>query len=347
MNRLKKWKMLLIGIVASIGVILSTSQASAAPPNEDANFQAVTVSDGAGGTENVDAGGQASEARNGTNMVRVWGGRTNFNMYISINNGPPRQIAGQTYAPPQVISWGSTGFMLAHTGENGNIYYLPLLDENQLTLMNWETALWQQVGGNNFTSIFQPVSLTQAGPGSRNVMMAYRGAGQDTRLFALWYDSTGAGWVSGPVQVVAGATSQVAPNVVFNPNQNAFFLTYAGTNNVLYFTFQTYGSSPWSASQAMTGDRGWGDGDFFVTSPPSAAVLSDGTMQFAVLDTARHVRYAQLYPTQGVSTWTTERSGRLVDYPPTLSTQWGNPVIWTVVTAAATHLLWWKASYRK
>ena len=63
---------------------------------------------------------------------------------MSIDNGNPFTLGTTaTYVSPTIVPWGSTGFMVIHTGTDDNIYYTTLW-VNSDGSPGW-TGAWYQV----------------------------------------------------------------------------------------------------------------------------------------------------------------------------------------------------------
>jgi hypothetical protein len=60
----------------------------------------------------------------------VWRGATNNQVWMSPNNGKPFTIGGTvTFQSPTVGPLGEDGFMVFHSGDDGNIWYTPVVGD--------------------------------------------------------------------------------------------------------------------------------------------------------------------------------------------------------------------------
>jgi hypothetical protein len=144
------WRLPVVVFLMALAVVATATQSFAQLPGEVSSFNAEVV----GGTLFLQ--GTYSEARNGGHLLSVWRGATNNQVWMSLNNGRPFTIGGTvTFQSPTVAPWGEDGFMVFHTGDNGDIWYTPVFGDGA------NSGTWTAVPGN-FTNL--PVSVAQMGP---------------------------------------------------------------------------------------------------------------------------------------------------------------------------------------
>jgi len=213
--------------------------------------------------ENVDGGltlqSTYSEARNAGNLLSVWRGATNNQVWMSLNNGKPFTIGGTvTYVSPNVVAFGSDSFMVFHTGDTGNIFYTQVFGDGS------NSGSWNAVP-NNSTNL--TVSVAQMGTNSNQLYMVYRGLGNDLRVWGLWYNGQTNVW-SAPSNI-NGGMANTAPGVAMNYYTNQLFITAQGTDNSIWMTHQKVGASSWT-SWVSTGQ--------YTQYTPYSAACANGNM---------------------------------------------------------------------
>jgi hypothetical protein len=195
----KRWRLALIAALAAIGLSLAfAGQALAAEPGESSSWNPEMVNNQA---MQVSSQGGVSEARNGQyqNLLEVWRGATNNQVWLSFNNGPAYTLGTTaTYVSPTVVPFGPDSFMVFHTGTDERIYYAIVYNDGSWD-NQWDPVPWQ--------STDMPVSVAQMGTGSYDLYMVYRGQGNDQRVWGSSF--TDAGW--GSAVNIGGGTSPSAP----------------------------------------------------------------------------------------------------------------------------------------
>jgi hypothetical protein len=209
--------------------------------------------------------GLYSEARNAGNLLSVWRGATNNQVWMSLNNGTPFTIGGTvTFVSPTVAPFGSDSFMVFHTGDNGNIWYTQVFGDGH------NNGTWTAVPGN-FTNL--PVSVAQMGPNSNQLYLVYRGLGNDLRVWGTWYNGQTNTWAG--ADNISGGLANSAPAVSMNNATNQLIVTAQGTDNQLWITHQALGASSWN---------GWVPPHVGTTNTPHSAACANGNMVVSVLD---------------------------------------------------------------
>ncbi len=256
----KRWWLAFMAVLAALAVSVTFASPSfAAEPGEWGSWSPETVNNH---NMQVASQGTLSEARNGGNLLEVWRGATNNQVWLSFNNGNAFTLGGNTatYVSPTVVAWGSDSFMVFHTGTDGNIYYTPVYGdgtwEDQWIAVDWQTTN-------------MPVSVTQLGPGSNDLYMVYRGVGNDQRVWGTRFnaaDTAGGGW--GDVENIGGGTSPSAPSVVWN--------NLAGTLNV---ATRGEDNQVWMNDGWIDDWNGWAqEGGTTIDTPHIAAIATTGNM---------------------------------------------------------------------
>jgi hypothetical protein len=218
--------------------------------------------------------GTYSEARNAGHLLRVWRGATNNQVWISLDGGSAFTIGGTvTFVSPTAAPWGEDGFMVFHTGDEGNIFYTPVFGDGS------NSGTWTAVPGN-FTN--QTVSVAQMGTGSSNLFLVYRGLGNDLRVWGTWYDFSSNSWAE--ANNISGGSGNGAPGISMNDATNQLIVTLQGTDNQLWMTHQTLGASSWNSWTPM--------GAQTVASSYSAA-CANGNMVVSILNSGGNPEYAK------------------------------------------------------
>jgi hypothetical protein len=237
-------------------------------------FAQITVANGETGawTREIVSGdsplnlqGLYSEARNAGNLLSVWRGATNNQVWMSLNNGTPFTIGGTvTFQSPTVAPFGSDSFMVFHTGDDGDIWFTQVFGDGH------NSGTWNAVPGN-FTNL--PVSVAQMGPNSNNLFLVYRGLGNDLRVWGTWYDGQTNTWAG--ADNISGGSANNAPGVSMNNATNQLTVTVQGTDNQLWMTHQTLGASAWNS---------WLPKGAFTENTPHSAACANGNMVVSVID---------------------------------------------------------------
>jgi hypothetical protein len=254
--------------LTSLAAVATATQSFAQLPGEVSSLNA----------ENVGGGlflqGTYSEARNGGGLLSVWRGATNNQVWMSLNNGTPFTIGGTvTFQSPTVAPWGEDGFMVFHTGDDGNIWYTPVFGDGE------NSGTWTAVPGN-FTNL--PVSVAQMGPNSNNLFLVYRGLGNDLRVWGTWYNFSSNSWAG--ADNISGGLANNAPGISMNNATNQLIVTAQGTDNQLWMTHQALGASAWN---------GWARMGVTTENTPHSAACANGNMVVSILDGNGNPEYAK------------------------------------------------------
>jgi hypothetical protein len=267
--------------------------------------------------------GTLSEARNDGNLLEVWRGATNNQVWMSFNNEDAFTIGTtETYVSPTVVPWGPGSFMVFHTGVDGNIYWTVVYDDG-----GYE-GQWYQVPGQTTN---MPVSVTQVGPGSNDVYMVYRGVGNDQRIWGTLYNSVAGEWQN--TENIGGGLSPSAPSVAWNP--------YAGTLNVVA---RGEDSQVWMINGFTDNWSSWyQEGGNTIDTPHIVSSPSGRTMMVDYLDTNYNVEY-RMYDElgNGLGNWQPDVTGWQSHYPVQLAA-YGN-AIYAIITGLNL-LIWYKQAY--
>ena len=204
----------------------------------------------------------------------MWRGADNNQVWMSLNNGRPFTIGGTvTFQSPTVAPWGEDGFMVFHTGDNGDIWYTPVFGDGH------NSGTWTAVPGN-FTNL--SVSVAQMGTNSNNLYLVYRGLGNDLRVWGTWYDFSTNTWAK--AENISGGSANNAPGVSMNNATNQLTVTVQGTDNQLWLTHQTLGASAWNS---------WIPKGAFTANTPHSAACANGNMVVSILDGSGNPEYAK------------------------------------------------------
>jgi hypothetical protein len=317
----KRWRLALIAVLTALGLSVAfAGQALAAEPGEWGSWGPETVNNH---NMQVASQGTVAEARNGGNLLDVWRGADNNQVWLSWNNGPAYTIAGNTatYVSPAVVAWGSSGFMIFHTGVDGHIYYTPINGEGATT------GQWFSVPDQTTN---MPVSVTQLGPGSYDLYMVYRGVGNDQRIWGTRFNSADNGWDS--TENIGEGDSPSAPSVVWNNEPGTLNVVARGEDGEVWLTEGfTNDWSPWYAEGGNAIDT------------PHIAVTSGGTMLVDYVGTDYSVYY-RVYDMEGNSyvDWQPDSTGYQSHYPVQLSAY--GFAIYAILTGLD-GLVWYKQAY--
>ncbi|MFF4243694.1 hypothetical protein ACFYY2_04395 [Streptomyces sp. NPDC001822] len=335
---MKRWlRITAFAVALAIGVGIA-SPAYAGQPGES-NYWSPEVSNG----QNVQGRGEDEARAPNGDLVEVWRGWTNDEIYLSVNNGPARRwqstLSGnvaRTYARPRVV-WTDAGWRIWHTGVDGHIYYGGIsVSGGQLVGFG---EFWQ-VPNNAVTRPDQPPAVV-ALPGGESAYLAWVGSNSN-QIYGLYYNGGVSPTVWGQPVAIPHATSATAPNLAFNRNwgTDQLGLTWAGEDHGVYLAWQTYGTSSWSTFHLYGRSTN-------VT--PSIVFTDNGTGQLAIIpyvngSSSGATEYTTLRSdrTWG-GQWTTE-SQQLATWnhlPPTLATY--NNVVYSIAIALNGYM-YWKAS---
>jgi hypothetical protein len=242
-----------IAISTALAIVLNGGAAHAATeslPGETTQWLLEEIDDGHGGDMPIVTNDTYHEAYQANGIhTAVWRDPANGTIWMSYNNGPAYRISAtaQTNVAPQIVAFRD-GWAAFHTGTDHNIYWAT---STSTPNGPGEWGDWTPIGGQTTA---QTVSVTQPGPGSSNLLMAYRGnftsTNDDQRLFWSWFSGTQ--W-STP-QTMGGALSPSAPTVAWANTEGAgsVWAVHEGQNNHIYLSFLEVGSNNWANWQ----DRG-------------------------------------------------------------------------------------------
>jgi hypothetical protein len=230
---LKRWRLPALAVLAVITVLGTASEAFAQGQNGESSKYTLEMVGGSGlSTQN-----DRCEARNGGNLLEVWRGGDNNTVWMSFNNGTPFQIGtgSATTLAPAVVPWISNGFMVFHTGIDGNIYY------SWVYANGGHDTSWHNVPAQTTQ---MPVSVAQIGANSQNVYMVYRGFGNDTRVWGTWFDYSDNHWSQ--AENINGGRGNSAPTISFAPRADSLYVEVQGTDGNLWRTQQAVDAESWS-----------------------------------------------------------------------------------------------------
>jgi hypothetical protein len=318
----KRWQVALIAALTALALSVTfAGQALASEPGEWDFWDQETVNNH---SMQVASQGTLSEARNGGNLLEVWRGATNDQVWLSWNNGPAYTVAGNTatYVSPTVVPWGEAGFMVFHTGIDGNIYYTPLNGEGATT------GTWYQVPGQTTN---MSVSVTQLGAGSEQLYMVYRGVGNDQRVWGTWLNGSSiTNWTD--TQNIAGGLSPSAPSVVYNEESDQLIVVARGTDGQVWMTEGWINSwNSWYQEGGNTIDT------------PHIAVTANGYMLVDYID-ANYEAHARVYDEWGIpyTGWNSESTSWQSHFPVQLAAY--GAAIYMLLTGLD-GLVWYKQAY--
>jgi hypothetical protein len=275
---------LAIAVLAALAVVATGSEAFAqALPGESNTYNPERV--GGDQTQQLALQGDFSEARNtsanggGENLLEVWRGADNNQVWMSFNNGPVFTIGEtQTYVAPTVVPWGPNSFLVFHTGVDGRIYSAAVYPDGS------NSGSWTPVS-NNFTNM--PVSVAQMGANSYNVYMVYRGQGDDQRVWGTWWDESNESWSN--AENIDGGLSITAPGVVYNQDSRQLFVAAQGLDNNVYMTQQALGADGWAT---------WANQNIATYDTPHMAVTSNGQLTVSIMNANSQPKYG-VFDNQG------------------------------------------------
>ena len=202
-----------------------------------------------------------NEARINGNLMEVWRGSNNNNVWMSINNGQAFTFSDAlTYTTPTVIPYGSNGYMVLFTGTDNHIWYSFVGTDGS------NPNRWYQVSNNQTTGM--PVAAApMGGEGTTNVYVAYRGNGSDQQIYQTWYDGQSRTWSKS--SLVGNIQSPSQPAVTYNIATNQIVVAVQGEDNQLWMNSQTLGARGWG---------GWWDAGVACFGPPALVSMPSGWM---------------------------------------------------------------------
>jgi hypothetical protein len=323
MFALKRWRLALIALMAAIAVSVSSGSAFASEPGESSNWQPEDSN-----TVNLQSPDTVSEARDahGT-LVDVWRGFDN-RVWLDVNNGGAFSIGttATTVAPRVAYFPGQDRFFIFHTGTNGSIYYSYAQAVAARSPGSWSG--WTQLTGN-YTN--QSVSIAAS---SEGMMVAYRGSGNDTRLFYAWLDRGTGSWY--PATEMTGGRSNSAPTVTFNPVTNQYAAVIRGyDDDRIYIAYQDFGSSTWSTWSQLP--------SITTNSSPAIAANSNGSYLISVRDYNGNVWFQAVTRTGGYEGWQQENQHYRTSVSPFLSV--AGAFIYILLTGLDDGHVYWKAAF--
>jgi hypothetical protein len=233
----KRWRLALIAVLTAFAITFAfEGKALAAEPGESGSWSQEMANG-----QQVEARGSLSEARNGGYLVDVWRGATNNQVWVSINNGPPFTLGTTaTYVSPDVVPYGSTSFMIFHTGTDNNIYYTEL---NPQALDWWGS--WVSIPNQSTT-----MSVSGAQIMGEDLYLVYRSS-TDDRIWGTFYDGDSNSW-SG-TQNIGGGNSPSAPSVTYTGS--TLWAVARGEDNQVWMShsYDIFGDS-WSSWEPQGGE---------------------------------------------------------------------------------------------
>ena len=323
----KRWRLALMAVLAALAMSVAfAGHALAAEPGEAGWWAPESV-----GNQTLAAQGTISEARNGGNLLDVWRGATNNQVWLSWNNGDPFSLFNPdgsptaTYVSPTVVAFGPSAFLVFHTGTDARIYYTVVSPSGG----GWTwSGRWLSVP-YQYTNM--AVSVTPLGPGSANLYMVYHSASDD-RVWGTAFVN-GQGW--GQTTNIAGGYSPSAPSVTFNPYNNHLFVAARGEDNQVWMTNDIGGN--WNSWQAT------GGGPTYVT--PQIAALPDGNMLLAEVDNNTLYPNYRTYDSQGRPTgyWSPDITTWQTNFAVALSV--AVSTVYVIMTGLDGRA-WWKPAYQ-
>jgi hypothetical protein len=299
----KRWRLALIAALAAIGLSVAfASSALAAEPGEWGSWSPETVNNH---NMQVSSQGALDEARNGGNLLEVWRGATNNQVWLSFNNGYAYTLGTTaTNVSPTVVPFGPDSFVVFHTGTDGRIYYTTVYNDGSWDNV-WYVVPWQTTN--------MPVSVTQMGTDSYDLYMVYRGSGSDQRVWGTSF--TDAGW--GNAVNIAGGSSPSAPSVTWNNYLARLYVMLRGEDNQVWMTTTSGGTD------AQPSWYDWEQEGGSTIDTPHIAVVNNGYMLADYLDANYQVQTRTYEPYgnpitgwwQAESTyWQTRYPAQLVAY---------------------------------
>ncbi|MBD0707057.1 MULTISPECIES: hypothetical protein [unclassified Streptomyces] len=266
-----------VALVAAFAAVLGLATSASAVwgfPGEGGDWKPVNYAGG-----QITSRSSTGEARdNRNNIVHVWRGADNDNLYISLNSGPAYVLPGaQTWTPPRVI-WTDDGgrgnFRVFHTGTEGHVYQhrVQLTPAYQLpaTLPDWTRI-------PNDTRTTDTVPVAVAALPNNSFMLAWNSQSNDD-IWTMYYNGETATY--GSPAVVPNALSKDAPALAAQVDTdnsdpapwNQVVLAFTGTDNRVYLSRQRYGSSGWTSPRQIFAANTYG----WTRQAPSVALSRSG-----------------------------------------------------------------------
>lgn len=359
MNQLlKRWRLqafVVLAVVMALGTGLKAVASTPGQPGESSNYTPEnlrglflqTVSDRA-------------EARNGGRLFEVWRGLSDNRIWMSIDNGSPFTTAQSTATTvaPTVVPWGSTDFMVIHTGTDGRIYFnfFFIIDDTHHGEAGWQPI--RQLNGS-YQTTFLPVSAVQLGPNSGDVFMVYLSSNGDHQVWGTFFDVVSSDGWSDAARVNVGLGIS-APSISYVPEgQTAarIDVSVVGLDQNIWNTQQFVGDNIWSPwipllNQGQFGNEVLANGPIAPGAEVHTAVNenSDGSesLVMAVLDNNHQTEFASFdigMPTLSNGTrWTVDLSHFQSNQTPNLTSS-GNSTF-SLITGLD-ELGYWKQAFHK
>jgi hypothetical protein len=277
----QRWRLVLMAALTALAVSVTfTASAFAGEQGESGSWSEEYV-----GNQQLEVRGHMAEARNGGELVQVWRGQNNNNVWLSIENGQPFTLGTTaTYVSPTIVPWGSNNFIVIHTGTDGHIYYTNLWVNGDGS-PGWDGS-WIQVP-NQTTNM--AVSATQMGAGSSNIMMLYHGANNNNVYSTMYLGNTDGSISWQPAQWVSGGTSFAAPGVTYNSVSGTVFAVIRGEDNQVWMNSIVNGQ--WGS---------WTGQGFYTYAPPQIGVnAATGHMLVSAVGAGTNVPSYRAYDQNG------------------------------------------------
>jgi hypothetical protein len=222
------WRVLIAALTALALSVVLAGPAVAVEPGESDEYIQENV-----GNQELDLRGTLGEARNTQgDLLQVWRGADNNNVWMSLDNGNPFTLGTTaTYSSPTVVPYGQSSFMVLHVGTNGFIYYAIVNTD-----YSWTPWTWVPYQTTNMA-----VSVTQLGENSNQLYMVYHSSGSDNRVWGTYYD--GYGWQG--AQQLAEGTSPSAPSVTYNPGSGLWAVA-RGMDNRIWMSYSNSNGRQWN-----------------------------------------------------------------------------------------------------
>ena len=198
--------------------------------------------------QNLETNDSYVEARNGSGneetLIRVWRSRTansngDFPVWYSVNpsSDGPRSDIGTTATSfaPAVVPFQSNRYMIFHVGTDNHIYYVIY---DPLSHVNGET--WTAIPG---ATTDNPVSAVQFNS-SGAICLVYRGL-TNQNVYGTFFNPNTLSW--GNSQGINGGEALSGPSITYNPVSEQLAIAVRGTDQSIWTTRQTVGSSNWSS----------------------------------------------------------------------------------------------------
>ncbi|MCU1223056.1 MAG: hypothetical protein JWQ42_1149 [Edaphobacter sp.] len=287
-----------VAVLTILAIFATSTEGFASQPGEANTFT----------PENVD--GQSlltqssySEARNSAGfLVRVWRGESDNQVWLSLNFGQNFTLGDtETFVAPTVTALGPDNFMIVHTGTDGNMYYTRI----QTNANTWDGS-WTRVQGGQTTNL--SVSVTQFDSQQELLFMAYRGSGNDQRVFGTWFNNNG--WIStGPI---SNGQALSSPSITFNPNSRRLFVAAQGLDGRIWTSSQPLFSTSWAGWTLMGSEQ--------TATAPQIIAQPGGVMMMSYVASDGRPRYRRFDQNLNALTgWTVDTTGFQTFNPVTLT----------------------------